>query len=67
MEFEDWVLEESGYQDDKDSINDDFLRQLEEYYLSYLQADYEYFTSEEYIKDYYESSEYLFDINGKIL
>jgi hypothetical protein len=67
LEFEDWVIEETGYEDDKESAGNEFLSELEEYYLSYLKADYDYFTSEEYIADYYESNECLFDINGKIL
>ena len=67
MEFEDWVLEESGYQDDKESVNDDFLRQLEEYYLRYLKSDYEYYSSEEYIEETCMANDYWFDINGKIL
>ena len=67
MEYEDWVLEESGYQDDKESINDDFLYQLGEYYLNYLKSDYDHFTSEEYIADLCECNDYWFDINGKRL
>jgi hypothetical protein len=67
LEFEDWVIEETDYQDDKESAGNEFLSELEEYYLSYLKADYDYFTSEEYIADHYESNECLFDINGKIL
>jgi hypothetical protein len=67
LEFEDWVIEETDYQDDKESAGDEFLSELEEYYLSSLKADYEYFHSEEYIQDFYESNDYLFDINGKVL
>lgn len=67
VEYEDWVLEESGYQDDKESADADFLRQLGEYYLNYLKSDYDYFTSEEYIAEMYECNDYWFDINGKIL
>jgi len=67
MEFEDWVMEESGYSDDKESTDSDFLYQLGEYYLNYLKSDYDYFSSEEYIKDYYESNDYWFDVNGKIV
>lgn len=67
MEFEDWVLEESGYQDDKESINNDFLYQLGEYYLNYLKSDYDHFTSEEYVADLCECNDYWFDINGKFL
>jgi len=67
MEFEDWVMEESGYSDDKESTDSDFLYQLGEYYLNYLKSDYYYFGSEEYIQDYYECNDYLFDINGKIV
>ena len=67
MEFEDWVLYESGYEDDKDSADADFLKQLGEYYLNYLKSDYDYFTSEEYVAELYECNDYWFDINGKIL
>lgn len=67
MEFEDWVLEESGYQDDKESINADFLKQLGEYYLNYLKSDYDHITSEEYVADLCECNDYWFDINGKRL
>lgn len=67
MEFEDWLLEESGYQDDKESADADFLKQLGEYYLDYLKSDYDHYTSEEYIADFYECNDYWFDINGKIL
>jgi hypothetical protein len=67
LEFEDWVIEETDYQDDKESAGNEFLSELEEYYLSSLKADYEYLHSEEYIQDFYESNDYLFDINGKVL
>ena len=67
LEFEDWVIEETDYQDDKESAGNEFLRELEEYYLSYLKTDYEYLHSEEYIEDFYELNDYLFDINGKVL
>jgi len=67
MEFEDWVFDESGYQDDKESVNDDFLKQLEEYYLIALKYNYEYFQSEENIMMECEANDYWFDINGKIL
>lgn len=67
MEFEDWVLEESGYQDDKESAGEEFLYELGEYYLNYLKNDYDYFTSEEYIEQFCECNDYLFDINGNKL
>jgi hypothetical protein len=67
LEFEDWVIEETGYEDDKESAGNEFLSELEEYYLSYLKADYEYLHSEEHIQGFYESNDYLFDINGKVL
>jgi len=66
MEFEDWVLEESGYQDDKESAGNDFLRELEDYYLRFLKDDYDNQTSVEYIADFYTDNDYWFDINGKI-
>ena len=67
MEFEDWLLEESGYQDDKEGADADFLKQLGDYYLNYLKSDYDHFTSEEYVADLCELNDYWFDINGKFL
>jgi hypothetical protein len=66
-DFEDWVLYESGYEDDKESADADFLKQLGEYYLNYLKSDYDHFTSEEYVADLCECNDWYFDINGKIL
>jgi hypothetical protein len=67
LEFEDWVIEETGYQDDKESSANDFLSELEGYYLRVLKTEFDYYNSEEYIEDYLEANDYLFDINGKVL
>lgn len=66
-DFDEWVLEESGYQDDKVSVDSDFLRQLEYEFLEYLESEYEHICSEEYISGYYDANEWLFDINGNII
>lgn len=66
-DFEDWVLYESGYEDDKESADADFLKQLGEYYLNALKTDYEHWTSEEHIADLCECNDWYFDINGKII
>lgn len=67
MEFEDWVIEESGYSGDKESINYDFLYQLGECYLQSLQHDYDYKQSEEYMEECFDANENLFDINGNLI
>lgn len=67
MEFEDWVMEESGYSDDKESTDSDFLYQLGEYYLWYMKSQYDYYYSEEHIADLCECNDWYFDINGKRL
>lgn len=66
-DFDDWVIEESGYQDDKESIDFDFLRQLGDYYLNFLKSEYEYFTSEGYVAEKCEANDYWFDINGNFI
>jgi hypothetical protein len=67
LEFEDWVIEETGYEDDKESAGDNFLSELEGYYLRYLMANWDCYTSEKYIADYFVENDDWFDVYGKIL
>ena len=65
LEFEDWVIEESGYQDDKESADKEFLYDLSEYYLSTLQGSYDYHMSDEAVIGTIEANEYEFTEDGK--
>jgi len=65
LEFEDWVLEETEYEEDKENIYIEFLKELGEYYLSMLQSSYDYHMSDEAIIDTIEANEYEFTENGK--
>ena len=67
LEFEDWVTEETGYEDDKESAGDNFLSELEGYYLRVLMANWDWYTSEKYIADYFVENDNWFDVYGKIL
>lgn len=49
-----------------DELDSEFLKQLEECYLSILRNEYEYLTSEEAIKETLISNEYYFNSDGEI-
>ena len=65
LEFEDWVLEETEYEEDKENIYIEFLKELGEYYLSELQSSYDYHMSNESVIGTIEANEYEFTENGK--
>ena len=65
LEFEDWVLEETEYEEDKESVYIEFLKEIEEYYLSMLKSSYDYYVSDEGIIDTIEVNEYEFTEDGK--
>ena len=65
LEFEDWVLEETEYEEDKENIYIEFLKELGEYYLSELQSSYDYHMSDESVIGTIEANEYEFTEDGK--
>ena len=65
LEFEDWVLEETEYEEDKENIYIEFLKELGEYYLYMLQSSYDYSTSDESVIGTIEANEYEFTEDGK--
>ena len=65
FDFDDWLLYESGYAEDKESMDLDFLKQLSDYYLQRLHDDYTYYTSESYIEDFYDRNNALFLESGE--
>ena len=66
LEFEDWVLEETEYEEDKENIYIEFLDEIGEYYLSMLQSSYDYSISDEAIIDTIEANGYEFTEDGKL-
>lgn len=48
------------------ALNDDFLHELGEVFLSYLQSEYEWRHSEEYISEIFECNEYEFFEDGSL-
>jgi hypothetical protein len=65
FDFDHWLLYESGYADDRESVDYDFLKQIAECYLTYLSDTYDYYTSEEYISSFYDDHDALFFESGK--
>jgi hypothetical protein len=56
----------NDYEDDLTYLEDDFLSDLGEEYLSFLNSDYDYLTSEQSIIETFEANDYHFNENGKI-
>ena len=67
FDFDDWLLYESGYAEDKLNMDLDFLKQLSDYYLERLHDEYTYYSSESYISDFYDDNGALFLKSGKEL
>lgn len=65
FDFDDWLIYESGYAEDKLNMDLDFLKQLADYYLKVLKDEYDHYTSESYIEDFYDCNEALFLESGE--
>lgn len=63
-EYQDKLMQ---YDEDLDDLDEEYQKEFSEEVLSMLRQEYEHMTSEEYIIDMFESNEYEFTAEGKII